>query len=74
MTIGYNVDERRADTGYYDLLASEARLGVFVAIARGQIGAGELVRARPPAHLGRRRAGAAVVERLDVRVPDAACS
>ena len=38
MTIGYNVDERRADTGYYDLLASEARLGVFVAIARGQIG------------------------------------
>jgi len=38
MTIGYNVDERRADSGYYDLLASEARLGVFVAIARGQIG------------------------------------
>ena len=29
MTIGYNVDERRADTGYYDLLASEARLGVL---------------------------------------------
>jgi cellobiose phosphorylase len=38
MTIGFNVDERRADTGYYDLLASEARLGVFVAIAQGQIG------------------------------------
>ncbi|MGB2818927.1 MAG: glucoamylase family protein, partial [Burkholderiaceae bacterium] len=38
MTIGYNVDERRTDAGYYDLLASEARLGVFVAIARGQIG------------------------------------
>jgi cellobiose phosphorylase len=38
MTIGFNVDERRADTGYYDLLASEARLGVFVAIALGQIG------------------------------------
>jgi len=37
MTIGYNVDERRADAGYYDLLASEARLGVFVAIAQGQI-------------------------------------
>ena len=37
MTIGYNVDERRADTGYYDLLASEARLGVFIAIAQGQI-------------------------------------
>jgi cyclic beta-1,2-glucan synthetase len=38
MTIGYNVDERRADSGCYDLLASEARLGVFVAIAQGQIG------------------------------------
>ena len=38
MTIGYNVDERRIDTGFYDLLASEARLGVFVAIAQGQIG------------------------------------
>ncbi|MDQ6679448.1 MAG: cyclic beta 1-2 glucan synthetase, partial [Pseudomonadota bacterium] len=37
MTIGYNVDERRVDSGYYDLLASEARLGVFVAIAQGHI-------------------------------------
>ncbi|MEP7058615.1 MAG: glucoamylase family protein, partial [Caldimonas sp.] len=37
MTIGYNVDERRVDSGYYDLLASEARFGVFVAIAQGQL-------------------------------------
>ena len=37
MTIGYNLEERRVDSGYYDLLASEARLGVFVAIALGQI-------------------------------------
>ncbi|MCY7315924.1 MAG: cyclic beta 1-2 glucan synthetase [Rubrivivax sp.] len=37
MTIGYNVDERRIDTGSYDLLASEARLGVYVAIAQGQL-------------------------------------
>ncbi|MBV9889689.1 MAG: cyclic beta 1-2 glucan synthetase, partial [Rhizobacter sp.] len=37
MTIGYNVDERRADAGHYDLLASEARLGVFVCIAQGRI-------------------------------------
>ncbi|HMT28555.1 MAG TPA: glucoamylase family protein, partial [Bacteroidia bacterium] len=35
--IGYNVDEQRADNSYYDLLASEARLGVFVAIAQGKI-------------------------------------
>ncbi len=38
MTIGYNVDERRVDTGFYDLLASEARLGIFIAIAQGQVG------------------------------------
>lgn len=37
LSIGYNVDERRLDTGYYDLLASEARLSVFVAIAQGQL-------------------------------------
>lgn len=34
---GYNLSERRFDTGYYDLLASEARLGSYVAIALGQI-------------------------------------
>ncbi len=35
--IGYNVDERRLDSSYYDLLASEARLSTFVAIAHGQL-------------------------------------
>jgi cyclic beta-1,2-glucan synthetase len=37
LAIGYNVDERRIDTGFYDLLASEARLTNFVAIAQGQL-------------------------------------
>ncbi|MCP5228561.1 MAG: cyclic beta 1-2 glucan synthetase [Candidatus Accumulibacter sp.] len=37
LSIGYNVAERRADPGYYDLLASEARLCNFVAIAQGQL-------------------------------------
>ncbi|MBI5056841.1 MAG: cyclic beta 1-2 glucan synthetase [Nitrospirae bacterium] len=37
LTIGYNVDERRRDSSYYDLLASEARLCSFVAIAQGQL-------------------------------------
>ena len=37
MAIGYNVDERALDAGHYDLLASEARLGIFTAIARGQL-------------------------------------
>ncbi|WP_246120728.1 glycoside hydrolase family 94 protein [Chitinolyticbacter meiyuanensis] len=35
--IGYNVSEHRADAGYYDLLASEARLGCFVTIAQGRV-------------------------------------
>ena len=35
--VGYNVDERQRDTSYYDLLASEARLTTFIAIARGQV-------------------------------------
>jgi cyclic beta-1,2-glucan synthetase len=37
LAIGYNVDERRLDSSYYDLLASEARLCSFVAIAQGQL-------------------------------------
>ncbi|MDD5176392.1 MAG: glucoamylase family protein [Sterolibacterium sp.] len=37
LSIGYNVDESRLDSGYYDLLASEARLCCFVAIAQGQL-------------------------------------
>jgi len=37
LSIGYRVAERRLDDGYYDLLASEARLASFVAIASGQI-------------------------------------
>jgi hypothetical protein len=52
LSIGYNVDERRRDAGYYDLLASEAR-------------------AWPPADQCRWRPHPAVVERLNVRVPDA---
>lgn len=37
LSIGFNVDERRLDAARYDLLASEARLGHFVAIAQGQL-------------------------------------
>ncbi len=36
-SIGYNVNSRRRDSGYYDLLASEARLAVFISIAQGHI-------------------------------------
>ena len=37
LSIGYDVAEHRADPGFYDLLASEARLGSFVAIAQGKL-------------------------------------
>ncbi len=37
LAIGYNVSERRRDASFYDLLASEARLCSFVAIAQGQL-------------------------------------
>jgi cyclic beta-1,2-glucan synthetase len=37
LVIGYNVAEHRCDSSYYDLLASEARLCSFVAIAQGAL-------------------------------------
>ena len=37
LAIGYNVGEHRRDASYYDLLASEARLCNFIAIAQGQL-------------------------------------
>ncbi len=35
--VGFNASENRRDNAFYDLLASEARLGSFVAIARGEV-------------------------------------
>jgi cyclic beta-1,2-glucan synthetase len=43
LSVGYYVNEKRKDSSYYDLLASEARLSSFVAIAQGTIAAGKLV-------------------------------
>ncbi|HRC72703.1 MAG TPA: glucoamylase family protein [Candidatus Competibacter sp.] len=37
LAIGYNYSDRRRDVSYYDLLASEIRLGVFTAVAQGQL-------------------------------------
>ena len=36
-SIGFNVDELRRDNSYYDLLASESRLGSYLAVARGEV-------------------------------------
>jgi len=46
-SIGYNLSDGRLDPGYYDLLASEARLASFIAIARGDVPASHWF------HLGR---------------------
>jgi len=37
LAIGYNVAERRRDPAFYDLLASEARLTSYIAIAEGHL-------------------------------------
>jgi cellobiose phosphorylase len=37
LSVGYNVEEKRKDSSYYDLLASEARLSTFIGIAHGQL-------------------------------------
>jgi hypothetical protein len=37
LRIGYNVDAEKGDASYYDLLASEARTAVYLAIAKGDI-------------------------------------
>ena len=37
LSIGYNATDLRLDTGFYDLLASEARITSFIGIAYGQL-------------------------------------
>ncbi len=37
LSVGYNVSAGRIEPSYYDLLASEARIAVFIAIAKGDI-------------------------------------
>ena len=54
-SIGYNLNEQHLDPSYYDLLASEARLASFVAIARGDVPSDHwLALSRPFARVGNR--------------------
>jgi len=56
-SVGYNVSEGRLDRAFYDLLASEARLGSFIAIARGDIPAEHwFAMSRPYGAVGQRKA------------------
>ena len=70
-SIGYRITDGSLDPSGYDLLASEARLTSFIAIAKGDVAAVALVSPRPPHDAGRARRRAALLVRLDVRVPDA---
>ncbi len=76
--IGYRLADAegpgRLDPSYYDLLASEARLASFVAIARGEVPQEHWFRLSRALVERRRLHHAGVVERLDVRVPDAAAA
>jgi len=37
LSIGYNIDAHSRDPSFYDLLASESRLGSYIGVARGQL-------------------------------------
>ena len=74
-SIGYRLADADGpgvlDGSFYDLLASEARLASFIAIARGDVPQRHWFHLGPLRRERRGRADAAVVERHDVRVPDA---
>jgi cellobiose phosphorylase len=56
-SIGYNVDRAHQDNSYYDLLASEARLASFIAIAKGEV---------PPEHWFRLSRRLTSIERNEI--------
>ena len=56
-SIGYNVDRAQRDNSYYDLLASEARLASFIAIAKGEV---------PPEHWFRLSRRLTSIERNEI--------
>jgi hypothetical protein len=75
LSIGFNVETNHRDSSFYDLLASEARLSSFVAIAQGKLPQESWFA------LGRRLTNAEkytrppFVERVDVRISHAvACN
>ena len=69
--IGYRVTEGTLDPSYYDLLASEARLSSFIAIAKARCAEHALVPPWPKSDTRRAWHRAAVLVGIDVRIPDA---
>ena len=71
LSIGYEMESKKLHAACYDLLASEARIAAFVAIAKGDISATGVVQAGTHTHDGLRTVGADLLDRHDVRVPHA---
>ena len=71
LSIGYLVAEGTLDPSCYDLLASEARLASFMAIAKGDVPARPLVPSRPCCHARLARRGTDLLVGLNVRISDA---
>ena len=64
--IGFNVTEGRRDLSFYDLLASEARLCSYLAIAEGQVPQDHWFALGRLLVAPRRRTDPGFVERIDV--------
>ena len=71
-SIGYQALGAALDSSFYDLLASEARLASFFAIAKDDVPPEHWFRLGRSLTVARRRDGARVVERQHVRVSHAA--
>ena len=76
LSVGYRPADAeepgRLDPAYYDLLASEARLTSFLAIAKGDLPEAHWFRLGRPVTSVHGRADAAVMGRHALRIPDAA--
>ncbi len=70
-SIGFRGADGALDDNCYDLLASEARLTSFIAIAKGDVPAAHWFRSGSCAHSRRPRLRFNLLVRLDVRIPDA---
>ena len=65
-SIGFRVADGRLDSGHYDLLASEARLASFVAIAKGDVPSSHWFQLEPSLDAGRQRLRSDLLVRIDV--------
>ncbi len=68
LSIGYMVESEELHKACYDLLCSEARIGAFVAVARGDASQQSWFKLGRHPHRGVRQTGVDLLDRHDVRV------